>query len=84
MHLRNCVDDSLLPLVCTCQAYAFWFPQRMQVKRMVGVVLSFFSLSITATSCFGSCSMVLPVEYLFSFGFFALFPHLLHEKIISF
>ena len=64
MHRRNCVEDSSDPLVCTCQTFAVLFPHLGHSMRMVGRVLSFCSsFPMTATNCFGLCSMILPVDF---------------------
>ena len=58
MHLKNCVDDSSVPLVCTCQAYAKLFPHLGHSILTVGKVRSFCScFPIIAMDSCGERSM---------------------------
>ena len=82
VHLRNWVDDSSALLVCTCQAYALLFPHFVHMNCIVGMVLSWFSLSITDTSCLGLCVIALPLIFRFSFVSLVFCPHLLQVSII--
>lgn len=79
MHLRNWVDDSSAPLVCTCQAKAALFPHLGHVTWMVGNTLSWFSLPITETNCLGLCSMT-RLYILASLVSFSFCPHLVHAR----
>ena len=60
-HRKNCVDDSSDPRVCTCQTLAVLFPHLGQSICSVGNMVNCSSLPMTATSCFGVCSKILPL-----------------------
>ena len=62
IHRKNCVDDSSDPRVCTCQTLAELLLHLGHVICSVGNVLSCSSLPMTATNCFGSCSITLPLN----------------------
>ena len=82
MHRRNCVEDSSDPLVCTCQTFAVLFPHLGHSMRTVGRVLNFCSsFPMTATNCFGLCSMILPVDFTSSTDSRFLYWHLVQTSI---
>ena len=81
-HLRNWVEDSSEPLVCTCQTLAVLFPHFGHSIRRVGIVWSSCTcLPMTATNCLGLCSMSLPLTLPSKSESCFLCPHLVHASM---
>jgi hypothetical protein len=81
-HLKNCVEDSSEPRVCTCQMLAVLFPHLGHSIRIVGSVWSSCSsFPMTATSCFGLCSMIFPFTFPLVSASGFLCPHLVQASI---
>ncbi len=83
-HLKNWVDDSSEPRVCTSHTFAVVLPHLGQSIWIVGIGFKSTSLSITATNCLGSCWMTLgTITFSGASGsdFFA--PHLVQVNIIN-
>ena len=81
-HLRNCVEDSSEPRVCTCQTLAVLFPHFGHSIRMVGNVRSSCSsFPMTATNCFGLCSIIFPLTLPFTSTSCFLCPHLVQANM---
>ena len=81
-HLKNCVEDSSEPRVCTCQTLAVLFPHFGHSIRMVGNVLSSCSsFPMMATNCLGLCSITLPLNLMLTSNLCVFCPHLVQASI---